>query len=96
MTGIFLQRASSLLTFTVLRCKMESDANSAIWSNILYRSVDIRILQIVLSGRCVLSQVVASFAASFYLSWELTVVLIGAVPFIGLAGWFMIGLQHIK
>ena len=37
-------------------------------------------------------QIVASFAASFYLSWELTVVLIGAVPFIGVAGWFMISM----
>lgn len=36
------------------------------------------------------SQVTASLAVAFYFSWKLTLVLLCAVPFIGLAGYFMI------
>lgn len=36
------------------------------------------------------AQVVGSFAAAFYLSWKLTLVLMAGVPLIGLAGSFMI------
>jgi len=36
------------------------------------------------------SQFIGSFCVAFYLNWELTSVLLAAIPVIGLAGWFMI------
>jgi ABC-type multidrug transport system fused ATPase/permease subunit len=63
-----------------------------VYNNIaLILNFALRIMGIKWCGWNLWCQVVASFAASFYLSWELTVVLLGSVPFIGLAGWFMIG-----
>ncbi len=35
-------------------------------------------------------QLIGSFVAAFYLCWELTVVLLAAIPVIGMAGGFMI------
>jgi ABC-type bacteriocin/lantibiotic exporter with double-glycine peptidase domain len=36
------------------------------------------------------AQFIAAFGIAFYLSWQLTLVLLCAIPFIGISGWFLI------
>jgi ABC-type multidrug transport system fused ATPase/permease subunit len=37
-----------------------------------------------------ITQVIAAFVVGLYLCWELTVVLLAAIPLIGISGYFMI------